>query len=251
MSSPEKERIKRHFARSLTTYEAEARVQEASARQLCDLVTLATGRREFGRILEIGCGSGVLSREITARFDFGELDLNDLAPESEACAPKGRRIHFLPGDIEQIELPDELDLVMSNAVFQWLAEPDALLARLAEKMNPGALIAFSSFDPENCREVKSLTGAGLAYPDGAAWRAMAERRFSLLGGHEELVQLLFDSPEAVLRHLRATGVGAPGAGRAWTRGALAAFSEAYRAHYSEGGQVVLTYHPVLIIAEKK
>lgn len=245
----DKELIRRRFARSILSYADQAVVQRRMAEMLTDLITLQDLRCEFSRVLEIGCGSGIMTAELLRRFGCQELFLNDLVSECEEIAPQGAE--FLTGDIEGLPLPEHLDLVASNAVFQWLREPGQLFARLHEAMEPGALLAFSTFGPENCREVALAGDSGLVYRDAAAWGALVEEHFELCALHEELHALLFDDPAAVLRHLRETGVTAPGGGERWTRGKLAAFFAAYCEQFSEDDKVSLTYHPILVLARKR
>jgi malonyl-CoA O-methyltransferase len=60
----------------------------------------------------------------------------------------------------------------------------------------------------------------------------------------------FDSSEAVLRHLRRTGVNGCAASP-WTRARLKSFCTSYTARFGMNERVPLTYHPVWLIARKK
>lgn len=249
----QKEIVRQRFLRSAATYNQAALVQRDMAAALMEQLLLTSLRRDFGRILEIGCGQGLLTAELAQRLEWRELILNDLVPECAALAEALPRAEFLGGDIEQLELPPKLDLIVGNAVLQWVREPERLLAALAAAGNPGCLLAFSVFGPENFRELRELSGSGLAYPPVSCWPALLANDFELLGMHEEVVTLTFDSPEAVLLHLKATGVTATGAGEKWTRGKLRDFAAAYRSRFAgpEGEGVTLTYHPLLLVAEKR
>ncbi|MGE4563597.1 MAG: malonyl-ACP O-methyltransferase BioC [Victivallaceae bacterium] len=241
--------IRRRFGRSRESYDAAAAVQGEMAAGLAEMLTLASLRQEFDRIFEVGCGSGFLTRELASRFAYRELVLNDLVPECEVLASEFPRARFLPGGIETLKLPAELDLIAANAVLQWLRDPAGLFRRFAAVLNPEGVLAFSVFGPGNFGELRRLTGIGLDYRERESYLAMLEPDFEVLAVHEEKIELFFDSPLAVLRHIKATGVGATGSGRRWTRNKLEQFAADYESLRTADG-FPLTYHPILIVAAK-
>ena len=158
----DKNAVRKRFGRSLATYNGAAAVQREMAGTLLDLFTSATLERQFAEITELGCGAGILTDLIPERFDYARLTLIDLVPECAQFHEHRSNAHFLAGDIEEIDLP-ESGLFLSNAVFQWAADPGRLFGRIAEKLNRGGYLAFTTFGPETLREVSALTGGGLAY----------------------------------------------------------------------------------------
>lgn len=244
------------FTRALSTYEEHARVQrEAADRLTAQLLRL---RPSFGRVFEVGCGTGRWSRTLAVRSQIDALWLNDLSPELAVEARKRlpetvrKKTVLLPGDAELLAWPDGLDLVLAGSVLQWFSKPEAFFENLRRRLRPGGLAAVVTYGPENCREVKILTGRGLAYPDADELFRHAAG-FRVHHHSNEIRRERFASPRAVLRHLRATGVTGTHDGFQWTKGSLHAFEEAYRARFAaEGGaeSVSLTYHPVTLLLEK-
>ena len=248
--------VRARYRRSLPRYDGEAALQRGMARSLVSALR-RLGRSDFPRALEIGCGTGQLTRQIARRLNVRALLANDL---NEECGPHlektlstgcGCALSFLGGDIERMEvLPADLDLVASNAVFHWLEDPEALLGRLAQTLVGGGCLAFTTFGPENLLEIGELTGVRLVYRSADELRRMLGKNFRLRCASERRVRLRFDSPRRVLEHLRRTG--ANGLERAtWTKGALQAFEKEYRRRFSlPGGGVSLRYHPLLFVAER-
>lgn len=251
MAGIDKTLVQRRFRRSAASYRKAALVQRETARKLLDHFHLAAGEREFDRILEIGAGDGVLTELVETRFDYRELVLLDLVPEWEPFHRERPRCRFLAGDVETVELPGPFDLILSNAVFQWVEDLDRLFRRLAEALRPGGWLGFSTFGPANLREIAELTGRGLRYPAPAELDARLGSRFEPVARHEELHRLEFDSPLEILRHLKATGVTATGVPARWTGANLRSFEEEYRKFRLENGRFPLTYHPILYIARKR
>ncbi len=236
------------FRRSSASYAAAAAVQDRMGEELLTALTCALGRNHYDRVLELGCGEGLLTRKFLTSFEFDTLFLNDLY----RMDPPLFGAEFLEGSAETIVFPPGLDLVISNAFWQWVEDRPALLKKTAGALNADGVLALTTFGPENLREVRTLSGAGLHYPASAELCAEIEREFELLAVHEELCEYDFSDPEAVLRHLKATGVNATGAGQTWTKRRLRAFMLAYGERFvSEHGGVTLTYHPIRLIARKR
>ena len=250
----DKQRIRQRFARSLDTYADAATVQRTMAHDLLrDLLRVADGQRTFPRIAEAGCGTGLLTDLIARHLDYQQLVLIALVPDCARLHQHRPRATFIPGDLETLTLPTHLDLFLANAVLQWIRDLPRLLQRLADALNPGALLAVTSFGPQNLREIAALTGRGLHYHDLQTWQRLLQPHFSLLHADEHLHQLPFHSPLDVLRHLRQTGVTATASSSTppWTRTQLNDFSQRYRQNFRlPDGDLPLTYHPLTLIARR-
>lgn len=246
----DKELIKKRFARSLKTYAEHALVQRSTAeRLLFELSTFAGDK--FGKIFEIGCGSGIMTAEIAQMFEYEKYYLNDLVEECSKLCTKFSDTEFIAGDIEAIDpLPSELDLIVSNATFQWLDHLSKVLEKLAGCLKPESFLAFSTFGPLNAHEITDLTGKALNYLPAVELKKIVRENFEICCYHENIRKLHFDHPMDVLKHLQKTGVTAVSK-QIWTKSDLQNFIEGYiKKNKSESG-VSLTYHPIIIIAQKK
>ena len=252
MNEVDKIRVQAHFSRSLSTYRQAAQVQSAMADALMAALAEVTPRRDFPRILELGCGDGLLSARIEEQLRYQQLTLVDIVPVCAAYHSQRRNASFLAGDMEDMALP-AADLVMAGAALQWARDLPALLRRIGGVLAPDGMLAFSSFGPENLHEIKALTGRSLAYLSMSELITMLEMaNFAVLCAREQHSVMTFSTPLAVLRHLRETGVNGVRAERPWTRQALRNFTERYQEQFSlADGQLPLTYHPLWIVAQKR
>lgn len=240
--------VAQRFAKAGQSYSEQAIVQKQICQNLTGLLKQFCPST-MSRVFEIGCGSGNLTRLITASFQIEELILNDLYADVQQHFNHQENLKWLIGDIETLEFPQQLDMIVSGSALQWMQD----LPRLLERCN-GALVdqgwlCFSTFGSQNLMEIKELTGQGLSYWSVENWNsALTQAGFEILHLSESETQLYFDSPKAVLQHLKATGVTATAQHR-WTKQALQQFYQDYdRFKNAEGYS--LTYHPIYCIARR-
>lgn len=246
----DKELIKKRFARSLKTYAEHALVQKATAERLLFELSTISGDK-FERIFEIGCGSGIMTRQIAKIFEYKNFYLNDLVDECAKLSSKYPNTEFIGGDIENIPaLPKNLDLIISNATFQWLDHLPSVLEKLAGILKPDGVLAFSTFGPRNACEITELTGKALNYLSAPELKNTVEKHFEISCYHENIRKVHFETPMDVLRHLQKTGVTAVSK-QIWTKSDLQNFIKRYIEDNKTESGVSLTYHPIIIIAEKK
>lgn len=241
----DKVNIARHFSRSHSTYETHALAQKHINVRLGALLD-AYCPEVPAPILEVGCGTGLMTAQLVERYAPSALWLNDLV--GTFCADVAARYlvpleHCLPGDIEAIGLPREFQLIVSASTFQWLARPSETMAGLARHLRRGGWLVFSTFGEDNCREVREVTGEGLVYRTTDEMSQLLAPHFEVVHVEEERYVLPFGSPLDVLRHLKLTGVNAVSASRPWTRASLADFTERYALRFENEGVCPLTYHP--------
>ncbi len=247
--------LARRFSRSMATYERAAVVQREMADQLVADLLSVSGVDRFDRVLELGCGTGLLTERILERCRPGCLVLNDLVAEcAETARHAGLRepavtVQFVHGDMETAEFPHPQDLIASSAVVQWAADPEGLLTRMAGLLRRGGVLAVASFGPLNLQEVSHLTGSSLPYKSAEEWRSGLAGRYEVLSVRENVRTLWYSSAREVLQHLKETGVNSPDA-RPWPPSKTKRFCRAYEAAFGHAGKVPLTYHPVFMVARK-
>lgn len=121
-------------------------------------------------ILEIGCGTGYLTKKLSQQFPEATITAIDFAPGMIEIAKQrinDERVHFLCGDIEEMGLKERYDLIISNATFQWLNDMENTLIRLSHSLKNNGRILFQHLEPkhsmnftllflERCKNGKSI-----------------------------------------------------------------------------------------------
>ncbi len=251
----DKTMLVRRFARGMGTYDGAAVVQKEMAARLMAGLASAPVADGFGNVLELGCGTGVLTGLLLDDSRLKRLVLNDLVPAcaQTACQARQHRpditVQFVPGDMETVALPGENDLIIAGAVLQWASDPLRLLRRLAELLRPGGVLAMASFGPSNLCEITRLTGLSLHYRSVADWHGLLADHYTVLSSGEAMRTLWFASAHEVLRHLQQTGVNALDTSP-WPPARIRRFCRTYAETFGRDGAVPLTYHPVYLTARK-
>lgn len=242
------------FRRSVDSYDENAIVQKSIVDKLCKLLHEYV-RPYPERILEIGCGTGLLTSALMKNFPVKELFINDLVQEmccktADRCTiPESRCI---VGDIETLTLSGQYGMIVSSSTFQWFSHPADTLKKLSEHLREGGFLVFSTFGQDNLKELRQVSGQGLVYLSAAEWREILSSHFDILYLEEEAHTLYFNSPVDILRHIKNTGVNATAAPQLRTKGQVDRFSRKYSSMWGTNGQgCPLTYHPVYWICRKK
>ena len=179
--------IARAFA-AATDYDRHARVQSRVASELARRIAAQHGTRPL-RLLEVGCGTGLLTRALAAEGLTGQWLITDLAPEmvarARAAFPKtpGLTAHFAAMDGEhptaEPATSAPFDLIVASMAFQWFTDLPAALARLATLLTPTGELMFATLTAGTLAEwdaactTAGAPSAGLTYPTPATLQAMA------------------------------------------------------------------------------
>jgi trans-aconitate 2-methyltransferase len=108
-----------------------------------DLLALIA-RRPNMRVVDLGCGTGELTRELHESLEATEtLGIDD----SETMLLKaehfeGEMLHFERGNIEAFIADEPFDLVFSNAALHWVPDHESLFARLTGFLSPHGQLAI-------------------------------------------------------------------------------------------------------------
>lgn len=251
-----KHHIAQRFEKAGQSYVQHAVVQQHICQQLMQLMHKHLPNQAYPRVFEIGCGSGNLSHLLMQNFQIEQLFLNDLYAQVQVHFSDHQPIHWLIGDIEQLDFPEGLDLIASSSALQWMGDLEAVFQQCFNALNPQGYFSFSSFGPENLTEIKALTGQGLDYFRlEQIQEKLLQQGFEILHCSERIEKLMFQHPKEVLQHLKATGVTATVSRHRWTKHSLQQFYQQYKqfSQFDQAGQSYypLTYHPIYCIARRK
>lgn len=249
----DKNLIRKRFAKAADTYGKKADVQRNIAAHMLQLTEDFIPANNHSRVLEVGCGTGMFTRMYLERFIPQKLWINDICSEVASFFNdlNGPDFRFIAGDAENIDFPERLNLIVSCSAIQWFDKPERFFRRCCSLLDNGGYMAVSTFGKKNLNEVSSITGFSLAYRSVGELKHSLEKDYEILYADEDIVNIKFNSPLDILKHMKETGVTGIESKR-WTKGMLSDFCSAYSERYTgKDNKVVLTYHPIYLILKKK
>ncbi len=146
---PNSAAIAQSFAASAPTYDAHAELQRAVAARLARLLPDLAAPR----VLELGCGTGLFSRHLIARYPDGRFTFSDLAPAMlEQCRqalapsalPPSERVRFKVIDAGRLNGEGEFDLIALSMTLHWLPDPLTALQRLRGLLSPKGVLLYAT-----------------------------------------------------------------------------------------------------------
>ena len=191
-----------NFYKYYNEYENYSLAQKQVAKNLLDYMGKSNiFDTKINSIFEIGCGTGIFTREYRKYFLHSDLILNDLFDVREFIKDIDYNI-FIQENIEELDIPKS-DLVVSSSVFQWIKDIESLIRNIAEHTDN---LCFSSYIFGNLLEIKNHFGVSLDYLNIEEFEEILKKYFSSVKSYSETIKLNFGSPMLLLKHLKYTGV---------------------------------------------
>ena len=236
--------IQKRFAKNLTTYNENAVVQKVMAEKLYSMLDAAC----YDKILEIGCGTGILTSILSQKLNYKEFTANDLIGNCEDYIKSiNPQIEFFPMDIENFvqRVQTKYDLIISNAVFQWIENFETFLSELYGLLEDGGSLLFSTFGENNFQEISSTLGVSLKYNSREYFQTiLKDYDYEII---EDEIKLDFPTPKDVLKHIQKTGVNAL-VETHWTKSNMKNFETSY--NFLTKNKPTLTYNPIYVKIKK-
>ncbi|MCP4181395.1 MAG: methyltransferase domain-containing protein [bacterium] len=140
----EKDIVDKNFSKAAGTYDSWAKHQCRIAK------TLSACIPEFAKInnlLDLGCGTGNSIESVNLLFPEAEILGVDIAAGMiDYCREKWidyENINFYHGDVENLELSQKYDLIISSCSLQWVSDFKKTLNKYLNCLNQGGYLALA------------------------------------------------------------------------------------------------------------
>ncbi len=236
--------IKKQFEKSMNDYDKNAVVQDMMASKL--VIELEKVSSCFDNIFELGSGTGLLTKRLVKSIKSKNYYANDLVEKSKLYVQKYvPNVQFIAGNALKVKPGKKMDLIVSNAMFQWFENFGKAVDILKAGLNSGGILAFSTFSPMNFKEITSLTGLSLKYKSqDELVEILKISGFEILYCETFYEEISFKTPLELLAHMKHTGVNSLSE-KTWTVKKVKEFCDKYLKQYPSAK---LTYSPIIIIA---
>lgn len=154
--------VRRSFDRASVGFDANAAIHAELRNRLLERLDLV--RLQPNVVLDLGCGTGHATRALQDRYRSAYVAAADISLGMLREARKRQRFFKRFGriacDAHALSFkPASIDLVFSNLMLQWCAEPDRVFAEVARVMNKGGLFTFAALGPDTLQELRTAWGS--------------------------------------------------------------------------------------------
>ncbi|MET0931726.1 MAG: methyltransferase domain-containing protein [Aeromicrobium sp.] len=147
------------------------------SRPFVDLVARIAG--DVGSIVDLGCGPGHLTAVLRSRWPDATIHGVDSSPEMIDRATTGNaddRTTYELADVATWSPPGPVDLIVSNALFQWVPDQLAVIDRLRGHVAPGGSFALQTPNNYSAPSHRLLAEIASQQPYGDLTRGLHEDR---------------------------------------------------------------------------
>lgn len=137
-------KISQAFSQAAESYDQHTLIQNYTAKKLAERI-LNQKTSGLGTVLEVGCGTGILSTYLVNHADL--YVLTDLSLSLlEKAREKVRGAHVVPlvVDGERPCFTASFDMIVSHLALHWFQDPKAALTRLVACLKPGGRLYIST-----------------------------------------------------------------------------------------------------------
>ncbi|MGD0959199.1 MAG: malonyl-ACP O-methyltransferase BioC [Methylomonas sp.] len=254
----EKKDIKRSFAAAAGRYDSLAALQRQAGMALLEKFPL---QPDPGLILDLGCGTGFLTRQMAVDPGLQSILALDIAlPMLLACREKNclSPIRYICADAEKIPLADAcVRQIYANLALQWCQDLAAVFTDCRRILKKGGQLAFTTFGPATLRELKAAWGmvddythVNRFYDERAIYRRLKQAGFVAIRCESQVIQNEYSSVLSLMRELKGLGAHnvATGRNRApTTRRKLQRMIDCYENNMLQG-RIEATYEIIFVRA---
>jgi malonyl-CoA O-methyltransferase len=158
----DKRRMRRAFERSAADYDNVAVLQQEVGARMLERLDLV--RIDPATSLDVGCGTGQITRDLMRRYRNGHVIAVDSAfamlRRTRDAAGWWRKPLLLGGDAESLPLADaSVDLICSSLTLHWCNDLDQTLHELRRVLAPRGLLLVTMLGPGTLKELRASWAA--------------------------------------------------------------------------------------------
>ena len=215
MNDAVKKNIENRFGNASSSYNKYADVQKESALRLGKALAPWLGILPRGPILEIGCGTGFLTRHLVNLLPKRQFEITDLSEKMlQQCKKEiGDVDHITYNQLDaEKETPErQYAMVAHNFVAQWFKDPPYTLEKYLDIIEPGGLL-LGAFPGENsfpqwkrmCKKL-SLPFTGNILPNAEEMAVKLSLGPCKVDFHEDMITQSFDHALQFFKMLQTIG----------------------------------------------
>jgi len=140
------------FSRHVDTYDTHAQIQHHAAHALSGKLRSALSSLPAGPVLEIGCGTGLLTNKLLELMPDRQITVSDASPDmvsfcrsrlhlQQGATPSNMRFAVLNGQVP--EKYNTYALIISSFTMQWFTDLSSGIHNMLSALKPGGQLFFA------------------------------------------------------------------------------------------------------------
>lgn len=257
MTDSFKRRVREAFSAAAPYYDAHAQIQGHIQQQVLGMAAEVFGADD--RILDLGCGTGMMAAQAAASGLGWQVTQSDFAA-GMCTRAAARNPDALTVSADALALPfadAAFDGVFSCLMLQWVEDTARAFAEALRVTAPGGHLVAASFGPGSLTELKQSfaaagrEGHGKVLPDAQMLRQSLERagwRVDSL----ETVTVTETYPEVwdLITHLKRIGANQQENAAPVSKEQLNAMAAHYHRHFSDANGIRCSWEVVIMLSTK-
>ncbi len=258
-SLPSVAQVAQAFSQAAQHYDAVAGLQRQAADHLINLC----GSYLRGQVMDIGCGTGYLTRQVLQQGAVTQVLGVDVAEGMlNWCREhiNDSRCDWLQADAQALPLAaNSLDLMVSSLAIQWCADEQALFSNISRVLRADGRFFATTLGPDTLAELRwawqqvdDFQHVNEFVPQAELLKAV-QPHFSEVDIQAHTICLKFDKVSEILRELKQLGASNHNLGASrglTTRNQLRTMTAAYESLRDEQGKLPVSYQIYTISANK-
>lgn len=258
--------VRRHFDTHADEYDRYAVVQKNVVERLMQLIESCPA--DGTRVLEVGSGTGWLSRRLPGHFPGRIVVISDLAHAMTCCAARRTSgVYAADADAQSLPFgPESFGMILSSSVYQWINDLPGAFSENLRVTTPGGWFGFALFGEHTLFELREShrgalerTGKGCAshaqefYTEFEVDSALAAAGFeTVLLQSENEVEWHPDVPSLLrcLKRIGAQNANSARSGGLSSRKVMAEMARLYTQAYGGEQGIPATYQVIYGLARK-
>jgi len=253
------------FSAAASTYHRHANIQRQVAKKLMTLPA-APSSPVPSRILEIGCGTGVLTEMLVDVFPSAKIDAVDVSHamtvKARGYLVKNRMINWIIEDACRLPENIKYPMIISNCALHWIAPIELIISKLGSLLERNGRLVFAVMLRGTLGELHSARQriapdkpSRIAMPDrNDVKKALAKAGLLLRTEKPETIRLEYPSAAEMLKQLHEqglTGGNIPHSKTLLTRSEISRLIADYSKNYKRKNGVYATYRVLYCVAGKE
>jgi malonyl-CoA O-methyltransferase len=252
----DKKKVRKSFEQAAITYDASAVLQKEVASRLLERLDYI--RLQPKAVLDLGCGTGVITADMLKRYPKADIVALDLALNMLKKTQQNTKGWFskkpscVCADAERLPFSDNsFDLLVSNLMLQWSNDLQLVFNGFQRVIAPNGLLMFTTFGPDTLKEMRESWAVVDNIPHTSQFIDMHDIGDALLKAgfsdpvmDMEVITMTYDSVRDVMKDIK--NIGASNAVQGRSRGLmgkqrLKAFEIAYERFQQVDGCFPVTW----------